>query len=126
MGLQHMLKAAVALLMAAVLLVLGWVPPVGATPQQPARPALRSALPAASVATKLVLPETSIDGPALSSVVGSFEGRPFNKSAIAWTGSDAAHHLNVETSADGLHFANKRTPGETSPFRPDVPQIGEP
>lgn len=75
---------------------------------------------------RLVLPQTSIDSPALSSVVGTFEGTSFNNSVIAWTGTDAAHHLNVETSKDGLHFSNQRILHETSPFRPDVTQIGEP
>jgi hypothetical protein len=67
-----------------------------------------------------VLPETTIDGPALSSVTGST-----NRSVIAWTGTDAAHHLNVETSSDGLHFGDKRILGQTSPFRPDVTQVGQ-
>lgn len=75
---------------------------------------------------KLVLPQTSIDGPALSSVVGTFEGQPYNKSVIAWTGTDSAHHLNVMTSKDGLHFDNKRILNQTSPFRPDVTQQSGP
>jgi hypothetical protein len=61
---------------------------------------------------KVILPDTSIDGPALSSVG--------NESALAWTGTDAAHHLNVETSTDGLHYGNKLILRESSPFRPDV------
>lgn len=65
-----------------------------------------------SFSNKVTLPETSIDGPALSSV-GS-------ESVIAWSGTDTDHHLNVETSTDGLHFGNKLTLDETSPFRPDV------
>lgn len=78
------------------------------------------------IATKVILPETSIDGPALSSVTGTFEGQSSNESAIAWTGTDPAHHLNVETSKDGLHFSNKLILRETSPFRPDVTLIGAP
>lgn len=78
------------------------------------------------IANKVILPETSIDGPALASVVGEFEGQPTNESVIAWTGTDGAHHLNVETSKDGLHFSNKLILDETSPFRPDVTLISAP
>ena len=83
-------------------------------------------LPATSVYNKVTLPQTSIDSPALSSVLTLVQGQSFNRSAIAWTGTDAAHHLNVERSAEGLTFFDKRTLGETSPFRPDVTQIGQP
>src|SRR5262249_14655258 len=115
-------------------LALGGVAPVWAAPRHPTHPthptipaaAAAAGAPAAIIATKIGLPETSIDGPALSSVVGSFQGKPFTKSVISWTGTDPAHRLNVETSADGLHFRNKRTLRETSPFRPDVTQIGAP
>ena len=73
-----------------------------------------------------MLPEFSSDGPALNSVVGTFEGTSFNNSVSAWIGTDRVHHLNVETSSDGLHFGHKLTLAETSPFRPDVTQLGEP
>jgi hypothetical protein len=68
--------------------------------------------PAATVNNKVTLPDTSIDGPALDSTG--------NETVLAWTGTDAAHHLNVETSTDGLHYGHKLTLNETSPFRPDV------
>jgi hypothetical protein len=67
--------------------------------------------------TKITLPETSMDGPALSSV---YVPNQTSESVLAWTGTDAGHHLNVETSGDGLHFSGKRTLPETSPYRPDV------
>lgn len=67
---------------------------------------------AVSFSNKVILPETSIDGPALSSAG--------TESVIAWTGTDTTHHLNVETSGNGLSFASKLTLDETSPFRPDV------
>jgi hypothetical protein len=70
-----------------------------------------------SLMNKQTLVDTSIDGPALSSV---FVPSATSESVLAWTGTDAAHHLNVETSSDGLHFAQKVTLRETSPFRPDV------
>lgn len=79
----------------------------------------------AAVQSKVTLPETSIDGPALSSI---FVPSGTSESVIAWTGVDALHHLNVETSADGLHFGAKLKLGETSPYRPDVAltQVGGP
>jgi len=47
---------------------------------------------------------------------------------LAWTGTDSAHHLNVETSSVGLHFGHKVTLPENSPYRPDVAlaQVGGP
>lgn len=60
--------------------------------------------------------ETSVDGPALwtSFTHGSIA------SVLAWTGTDSQHHLNFVTSSDGLHYANKHTIAETSPWRPAV------
>lgn len=121
---RHLTASIVALLTAATLSI-GGPAPAWAAPQRPAHTAAR-AVPAAREVSKIVLPETSVDGPALSSIVGVFEGVSFNKSVIGWTGTDAAHHLNVETSADGLHFGHKLTLDETSPFRPDVTQMSEP
>ena len=74
---------------------------------------------ATSITSKVTLPETSIDGPALASVATT--------SIIGWTGADPAHHLNVEISRDGLHFdpSTKLTLNETSPFRPDVGLFSE-
>ncbi|HUY79134.1 MAG TPA: hypothetical protein VMV29_20370 [Ktedonobacterales bacterium] len=71
---------------------------------------------ATHITDKVILPETSIDGPALDSVATGGT----NESVIAWTGTDALNHLNVETSADGLHFGHKLILDDTSAFRPDV------
>jgi hypothetical protein len=67
---------------------------------------------AATVHHKVTLPDTSIDGPALDSTG--------NETVLAWTGTDPAHRLNVETSTDGLQYGHKLILNETSPFRPDV------
>jgi hypothetical protein len=75
------------------------------------------ALPTTRLLTKITLPDTSIDGPALSSI---YVPNGTSESVLAWTGTDAGHHLNVETSGDGLHFSGKRILPETSPYRPDV------
>jgi hypothetical protein len=58
--------------------------------------------------TKVILPETSIDGPG------------FHLSAIAWTGTDPAHHLNIRSGTDGLHFPNKTILSATSPAGPSL------
>lgn len=65
--------------------------------------------------TKVTLADTSIGGPSL---VTNPTGSP--RAILAWTGTDAAHHLNYLTSSDGLHYTNKHTLVETSPYRPAV------
>ena len=60
---------------------------------------------------KTVLTEQAVEGPALASVG---DGRL----ALAWTGADPAHHLNVQTSPDGRSFGGKVTLPETSPHAP--------
>jgi hypothetical protein len=103
------------------MLAIGGAVPALAASQQPSN-ASTSVMLAAREVSKIVLPETSIDGPALSSVRGTANSP--SESVIAWTGTDAGHHLNVETSTDGLHFGHKLTLNETSPYRPDVVLLG--
>jgi hypothetical protein len=62
--------------------------------------------------TKVVLGDTSIDGPALATMG--------NGTVLAWTGTDGSHHLNIMTSTDGLHYTNKHILPETSLWRPAV------
>lgn len=63
--------------------------------------------------TKLVLGDTSIDGPAIM--------RTYQPATVlAWTGTDTYHHLNVMTSSDGLHYGNKNILSDTSLWRPAV------
>jgi hypothetical protein len=62
--------------------------------------------------TKVVLADTSIDGPAIATMG--------NGTVLAWTGTDASHHLNIMTSTDGLHYSNKHILPETSLWRPAV------
>ncbi len=64
---------------------------------------------------KLTLGETSIDGPAVWSLPGVTS--PF---VLAWTGTDAAHHVNVMTSRNGFTYGAKRILRETSPYPPAV------
>lgn len=111
---QHLLAAPLVALLVAALLSLGAVTPAGAAAGQHVQASAASArmVPAATVNHKVTLPDTSIDGPALDSAG--------NETVLAWTGTDTAHHLNVETSTDGLHYGHKLTLNETSPFRPAV------
>jgi peptidoglycan/xylan/chitin deacetylase (PgdA/CDA1 family) len=110
----------VAALLAAVSLTFGGgTAPASAAGQQVSLRTASSqvAAAAATLSQRVILPELSGDGPALTSV-GS-------ETVIAWTGTDAEHHLNVESSGDGLSYGNKRILGETSPFRPDVALASE-
>jgi hypothetical protein len=65
---------------------------------------------------KVILADTSIDGPAIAwASPGTF---------IAWTGTDAQHHINLMTSTDGLHYSNKHILPEMSLWRPAIAFIG--
>jgi hypothetical protein len=72
------------------------------TPALADRPARAGSLALVSETAKVTLPELSFTGPA------------FNRSAIAWTGVDAAHHLNVRDMSSPLQFGAKTTFPETS------------
>jgi hypothetical protein len=62
---------------------------------------------------KVVLAETSIDGPAIMTTYSP-------ATVIAWAGTDQNHRLNLMTSSDGLHYANKVTLPDYSPWRPAI------
>jgi hypothetical protein len=113
--LRHLAASLVALLVVAFLALSGGSATAWAAAQQPVA-ASAHARPTTQITSKVILPESSIDGPALDSLPTGGA----NESVIAWTGTDASHHLNVETSTDGLHFGHKLTLDETSSFRPDV------
>jgi hypothetical protein len=114
MHLHHLPTILFALLMAtAVTMASGGIAltPVAASPA-------KHAIAMVTVGTKVTLPETSIDGPGFAST------------EIAWTGTDAAHHLNVASGTDGLHFPNKTVFPETSPVGPafivgEIPGVGD-
>jgi hypothetical protein len=58
---------------------------------------------------KNTLPDTSSAAPALA----VYQGRLF----LGWSGTDDQHHLNIESSADGLNFDTKTVfDGTTTPF----------
>jgi hypothetical protein len=97
-------------------------------------PATRAASSAASQAAlsvphivkKVILSETSIDGPSVwnpnfvSGVPGDGTGI-----IIAWTGTDRTHRLNSVQTHNGGSFSFKKIYNETSPFRPAVTSTGE-
>lgn len=78
---------------------------------------------------KWVLSDESIDAPALWTEGAYLPAATSGPVAIlAWTGIDRSHHLNVETSTDGITFTNKRILPETSAVHPsviDVPTGGK-
>ena len=76
---------------------------------------------------KEVLSETSIDGPAFSSLSdyvpnpNTYPANTYPETAIAWTGTDAYHSLNVTYSLDGFTYSQpKVTLRENSATRPAV------
>ncbi len=87
---------------------------------------LMAVAPAAAAApvelTKVTLPETSPTGPALWTAGAGSSSSAFN-AVLAWTGADAAHHVNLRTSSDGLHYGPTVTLGETAISRPAVTVI---
>ena len=76
--------------------------------------------PTTSIPITTTLPDTTFDGPAFwsQSAYQLPSGSPMT--VLGWTGTDSAHHLNVETSNDGLNYQNKTTLNETSFTRPSV------
>lgn len=115
---HHRAATFIAFLVATVLTLGSGTAPAWAASQHTTAPSTRVA-PGTSITGKVILPETSIDGPTLASVGTT--------SVIGWTGTDTEHHLNVEISHDGLRFdpTTKLTLDETSPFRPDVTLLTE-
>jgi hypothetical protein len=121
---QHRFSIVVVALLAVAGMISAGAIPASAASQR-STSASAQAAPTTRLLTKITLLDTSIDGPALSSV---YVPNGASESVLAWTGTDAGHHLNVETSSDGLHFAHKVILDEISPYRPDVAlaQVGGP
>jgi hypothetical protein len=112
----HRLTACVVTLLAALALTSGGSASAWAAPR-PARPAASRLAAAVTEGAKVTLPETSPTGPALWTIGGQGRGAPSSSTynaVLAWTGTDPAHHVNVLTSVDGQHFANKLMLNETA------------
>jgi hypothetical protein len=99
---------------ALALLLIVTVATPGRTFAQRAQPAHASRPAAVTEGAKVTLAETSIAGPG------------FDGPVIAWTGTDAAHHVNFRTGSGNLSFPNKTTLPETSPFGPAISMLPTP
>ena len=119
--LRHRLIATVAALVTMTALALGSVLAPGPSARQTAKAAPLPISAAVTETAKVTLPETSINAPGFFSYVN----QPTAGTVIAWAGTDAAHRLNVMTSADGLSYGNKITLGETSIRRPAVVRMSQ-
>jgi hypothetical protein len=102
-------------------------PAAGASPVQVhLTSAAASGVPVTEI-KKEVLGETSIDGPAFSSLsdytpdTNTVPPNSYPASAIAWTGTDGHHSLNVVYSLDGFQFNQQKvTLRDNSATRPAV------
>jgi hypothetical protein len=76
--------------------------------------------------SKVVMPETAIDGPALTFLSGGVSGAGFTTLVVAWTGTDSDHHINTRTTSDtnfgqlGQPDFGKSTFPDTSNFGPSL------
>jgi hypothetical protein len=107
----RVLLGSMVLLLAAAIGLLGSAATAGAAP--------RTVFGPPKELSKVTLADTSIDGPALwTSSSGSV------RALLGWTGTDAAHHLNLMTSSAGVHYANKVVLADTSAAGPSVTRYG--
>ncbi|HEX6121976.1 MAG TPA: hypothetical protein VFY89_02395 [Ktedonobacterales bacterium] len=120
----------------ALLTVLGGVIPTVFAPAALARattPRAQLTRPAAALAYtprevhKVTLDELSIDGPALWTVGAGIPaptpGPDAILAALAWTGTDSAHRLNLLLSDNGQQYSRKLTLNESSDFRPGLVMV---
>jgi hypothetical protein len=86
----------------------------------------RAAFSAPHIVKKVILTETSIDGPSVWNP-NFVSGIPGDGTGIilAWTGTDSAHRLNSIHTQNGASFFSKKFYNETSQFRPAVTSTGE-
>jgi hypothetical protein len=78
--------------------------------------------PVTSIPGTETLSDTSIDGPAFwsESAYHPLAGAFAPVTVLAWTGTDGAGHLNIETSNDGMTYSNKVVLNAESIARPSV------
>jgi hypothetical protein len=72
---------------------------------------------------KTTMPETAIDGPALTFLKGGVSGAGFTTLVIAWTGTDAGHHINTRTCSD-TNFNQLAVPDPSKSTFPDTSDFG--
>ena len=111
------------LTLSALILMLIAVAP--AVPARAAKAAPRIASQAPAMQSKVILGDSSIDGPALWTSNADAPNLGL-ASVLAWTGTDARHSLNILKSSDGVTYGGKVTFAESSATRPAVAAIGAP
>jgi beta-N-acetylhexosaminidase len=124
-GMAHRLLTPGTLLVAVVAMVLPAARGVPAAAGASARAApLATASPPAE-SSKVILADTSVDGPALWT---SNPGAPNLglASVLAWIGTNSAHSINIMRSSDGVTYGGKVTFAESSATRPAVAVQGPP
>lgn len=115
---HRILTSLVALLIATLVMSLSGVTDLTQASPRAATTAAHAAS-APTEGSKITLGETTIDSPSLwTSDTGSV------RALLSWTGTDAAHSLNLLSSADGVSWGNKVTLAETSRFRAGLARTG--
>jgi hypothetical protein len=76
--------------------------------------------PTTTLANKITLSDSSIDAPGFWSRDTDASSSTGPAAVLAWSGTDASHHLNVMTSSDGFRYGSKITLSDTSPHGPAV------
>lgn len=99
-------------------MMIGGIAAVQAAPPH-TQPATANAPASVREFNKIVLNETSVDGPGFFGFVDN------PGTVIAWAGTDSVHHLNVMTSKDGLHYSEKVILHEASVNRPAVVRMSQ-
>ncbi|WIG61003.1 MAG: Beta-hexosaminidase [Ktedonobacterales bacterium] len=113
------------LVAAGILVVALVVALVAVVPSIPAEATQRTASGAAVEQSKVILRDTSSDGPALWTSNPSTPHLGL-ASVLAWIGTDAGHSLNIMQSSDGVTYGGKVTFAESSATRPAVAAQGPP
>ncbi|MFI5278572.1 MAG: hypothetical protein ACHQ1E_14960, partial [Ktedonobacterales bacterium] len=122
---HHQVLGGFVTLGALLLIVMALAPLVPAAPAAQARTERPAASQAPVERGKVTLADTSVDGPALWTSNASAPNLGL-ASALAWTGTDANHSLNVMVSSDGMTYGGKLTFAESSDSRPAVVAVGAP
>lgn len=115
---MHRIVVTVVTLVALAAMSLGSIAAVRAAPPQ-TQPATANTAAAVREFNKMVLKETSVDGPGFFGFVDN------PGTVIAWAGTDPVHRLNVMTSNDGVHYAHKIILHEASVNRPAVVRMSQ-
>ena len=114
-----------AALIASVVAAMLAIPAIPTIPAAHAAAAMRAAMRAPAEQTKVILGDTSIDGPAVWTS-NPAAPRLGLASVLAWTGTGVYHTLNILRSGDGVTYGGKENFAESSNTRPAVAAQGTP